>query len=69
MPYYLIRFAIGKELTESMQIGFPEAFLTRPLITDGAGKHFLIRLIQDTRGRFLRLEPISLDFSLEKSGG
>jgi hypothetical protein len=70
MPYFLMRFsARGDKPFSTMQIGFPEPFLTRPLITQTPGKDFLIRLIQQDKARFLRLSPIALDFSLENSGG
>lgn len=70
LPYFLLRFMPGSDKPfVSMQVGFPEPFLTRPLVSNDAGKDFLIRLAPVGAGKVLRLEPVSLDFSLEKSDG
>ncbi len=72
MPYYLLRFTPGSDtLFETMQTGFPEAFLTRPLISKTIGEDFLIRLTSpaNASGKVLRLYPIDLNFSLKNSGG
>ncbi len=72
MPYYLMRFTPGSDkLFETMQTGFPEAFLTRPLISKAIGEDFLIRLAPAASGsgKVLRLYPIDLNFSLKNSGG
>ncbi|KAF1079398.1 MAG: hypothetical protein GQF41_4278 [Candidatus Rifleibacterium amylolyticum] len=72
MPYYLMRFTPGSDKPfENMQVGFPEAFLTRPLISKAIGEDFLIRLTSpaNASGKVLRLYPIDLNFSLKNSGG
>lgn len=70
LPYFLMRFMPGSDKPfVSMQIGFPEPFLTRPLISNGAGKDFLIRLAPAGPGKVLRLDPVLLNFSLEASDG
>jgi hypothetical protein len=67
-----MRFTPGSDkLFETMQTGFPEAFLTRPLISKAIGEDFLIRLAPAASGsgKVLRLYPIDLKFSLKNSGG
>ncbi|MBU1105208.1 MAG: hypothetical protein KKB51_00970 [Candidatus Riflebacteria bacterium] len=66
--YMLMRIADGKTVA-TMQAGFPQPFFTRLLISDDQKKHFMVRLAQTSANWVLRLEPIALDFSFEKSGG
>ncbi|PKL46475.1 MAG: hypothetical protein CVV42_16360 [Candidatus Riflebacteria bacterium HGW-Riflebacteria-2] len=72
MPYQLMRFTPDSDKPfATMQVGFPEAFLTRPLISKELGQDFLIRLAPAASGsgKVLRLSPVDLNFSLERSGG
>ena len=67
--YMLMRMSAEGKTVATMQVGFPQPFFSRVMVSDGQKKHFLVRLAQNAANWVLRLEPVSLDFSFEKSGG